>query len=236
MKLDRRRFAGLCAGTAIAAELAPAGFTWAGPMEDFAPARLVGKGGVPLKASAIETGEALVFAYPFRGVPCFLINLGTQKPRAEQLTSPDDGPYANPAGAGPHENLVAFIAVCTHALSYPSPDGSVIRYATGGSRQAGAANRIVCCAHGSVFDPADGARPVNGPAPNPLMPVRLSYDAATDSLSATGAVGARFFERFFKAYKSDLIERFGPGGYRHDVGDTTAAVPLSEYSASVSDC
>lgn len=234
--MDRRKFTGWCAAGVIAAELVPARFAIAAPIEDFAPAKLVGKDGAALKAAEIGTQEAIVFAYPYRGVPCFLINLGDRKPKVEALTSPDDGAYTNPAGVGPNGNLVAFVAVCTHALSYPSPQDSVIRYAASASHQSGAPGRIVCCAHGSVYDPADGARPVGGPAPNPLLPVRLAYDAATDGLSATGAVGTKFFERFFDAYKSDLIERFGPGGYRRDVGATTTAIPLSEYSASVSDC
>lgn len=234
--MDRRKFVQLCAGTAIAAACLPARRAFAAATTDFAPSLLTHPGGAPLKASEVGTSEALVFAYPYRGVPCFLINLGHRAVKTESLVSPDDGTYTNPPGVGPHANLVAFVAICTHQMSYPQPDASVIRYAATGSQQAGAPGRIVCCAHGSVYDPAAGASNVSGPSQHPLLPVRLAYDATRDTLTATGSVGAQFFERFFKTYKSDLIDRFGPGGYRQPAGDATQAVPLSKYSQTIATC
>lgn len=234
--MDRRRFVQLCAGTAVAAACWRGQPAFAAEVADFASSKLVKPDGSPLKASEVGTSEALVFAYPYRGVPCFLINLGERSVKTQSLTSPDDGAYTNPPGVGPHANLVAFVAICTHQMSYPQPDASVIRYAANGSQQAGAPGRIVCCAHGSVYDPAAGAANVAGPSQHPLLPVRLAYAAADDSLTATGSVGDQFFERFFTTYKSDLIDRFGPGGYRQPAGDTTQAVPLSKYSETIATC
>ena len=57
-----------------------------------------------------------------------------------------------------------------------------------------------------------GAKVVIGPAPMPLMPVRLVYDPGTDELSADGIMGMAYIKRFFTTYKADLIARFGPGG------------------------
>ena len=66
--------------------------------------------------------------------------------------------------------------------------------------------------------------------------MQLAYDPATDGLTAIGAVGEKFFQHFFDAYKSDLIERFGPGRYRQPVDSISKAIPLSQYSETVSDC
>lgn len=234
--MDRRSFVKLCTSTALSAGLAQSLLTYAGEIENYTPARLVKPDGSPLKASEVGTDEAMVFAYPFNGIPCYLINLGNRTVHTQTLTSPDDGDYTNPDGIGKAHNLVAFIAICTHQLSYPTPEVSYLRYAESGSELAGGPGRIVCCAHGSVFDPADGAKKISGPAPTPLIPVRLAYDPATDSLAATGTVGAKFFQRFFKTYKGDLIERFGAGTYRQEVGNTTKTELLSKYSGIVPAC
>lgn len=234
--MERRKFIGLCAATALLPRLGRSAEGMEGGIRDFGRSRLVAEDGAPLKAANVARNEAMVFAYPYAGIPCFLIDLGKPAAAATARRSSDDGDYENPAGVGPRRSLVAFIAICTHQLSYPSPNASFLRYAADGSELAGAPGRIVCCAHGSVFDPANGASRVAGPAPSPLLPVRLEYDAESDELSATGTVGEAFFERFFKAFKSELIERFGPGGYRREVGATTAATPLSRYSKLISTC
>ncbi len=234
--MDRRKFVGLCTATALLPRFARSHEAEPVGIRDFGRSRLVNPDGSPLIAASVGTSQALVFAYPYAGIPCFLINLGQRRAATASRASPDDGEYVNPGGAGAGQNLVAFVAICTHQLSYPSPSASFLRYAAEGSELAGTSGQIVCCAHGSVFDPANGASRVAGPAPSPLLPVRLEYDAASDGLSATGTVGEAFFERFFKAYKSELIERFGPGGYRREVGETTAATPLDRYSKLISTC
>jgi len=230
--MDRRCFTQWCSGAVLAQGFA----SWAAPIEDYASIPLVHPDGAPIKASEVGTDEAMVFTYPLKGIPCYLINLGDREPTTQTLTSPDDGDYTNPPGVGPKGNLVAFVAICTHQLSYPTPVASYLRYAAGGSELGGGPGRIVCCAHGSVYDPAQGAARISGPTQNPLMPVRLSHDTATDQLSATGAVGRKFFERFFQNYKGELIERFGPGVYRQEVQGSTVTVPLSTYSRQVPAC
>jgi Rieske Fe-S protein len=56
-------------------------------------------------------------------------------------------------------DFVAYSAVCTH-------QGCTVAYKNG---------QLACPCHGSVFDPADGAAVVAGPAPEPLaeIPVRV---------------------------------------------------------------
>lgn len=230
--MDRRQFAKLCAGAACAHSLG----AWAASVQAYRPSALVDEGGQPLKASAVPVDEAMVFAYPYQGVPCYLINLGRPAAQPVALTAPDGSSYQSPNGVGPGQRLVAFVAICTHQLTYPTPRISLLRYAPSGSEISQKPNRIVCCAHGSVFDPSQGARQVAGPAPTALLPVMLEHDPETDQLTATGTVGEEFFQRFFKAYKGDLIDRFGPGGYRQPVSEQTRAVLLSRFSAQVPAC
>lgn len=233
--MDRRRFVTLCASTPLLAGLA-GHRAFAGPMVDYPAAELVDADGAPLKASAIPTGEALIFSYPFRAIPCFLIRLRSRTETVDELSTMDGESYRSPAGVGPDSSLVAFVAICTHQLSYPTAQASFLSYASDTGALADAPGRIVCCAHGSVFDPSRGARLVAGPAPSPLLPVRLVHDPETDRLRATGSLGEAFFQRFFDAYKGDLIERYGPGVYRQPVDGTSVALPQSRYSAVVAGC
>lgn len=205
-------------------------------LEAFPAAKLTNKSGAPLKSADIPAGEAMVFSYPLAGVPCFLVNLGDRPSKSNTALKNEDGEYQWQGGVGPKERFVAFVAICTHQMSYPQPKVSYLRYAASGSELAGGSGKIVCCAHGSVYDPTAGAKVVVGPAPMPLLPVRLVYDPASDELSADGMMGMVFVKRFFKTYKADLIARFGPGGYRQEVGEKTACIPLSQYSGMVPAC
>ena len=232
--MDRRRFVKLCAGSTawLAAGVRVA---HAGSYTDFPKVRLTDAQGAPLKASAVASDEAYVFHFPFRSLPCFLIKLGKPAAGPQELTS-ESGSYTWPGGVGRDKNIVAYVAVCTHQLSYAARDGSQIRYAAGNSALSDRPGTIVCCAHASVFDPAAGARPLHGEARDPLLSVRLEYDSADDAVYASGLAGTQLVERFFQTYKRELISAYGPGVYREPVADTTAAVPLSKYASSVGDC
>lgn len=234
--MDRRGFVKICAGGAALTLAGLERVVLASDFEAFPAASLTDKQGNPLKSSEIPGGEAWVFSYPFVGVPCFLINLGDRPAKISMALKNEEGDYTWKGGVGPKGNFVAFVAICTHQMSYPQPEVSYLRYAASGSELAGGPGKIVCCAHASVFDPAEGARVVSGQAPMPLLPVRLAYDAAKDELSATGIMGMEFVQRFFKTYKRDLNARFGPGGYRQEVGGKTVCLPLSQYSGVVPAC
>jgi Rieske Fe-S protein len=232
--MDRRRFVKLCTGSAawLAAGMRDAR---AGSYTDFPKVRLTDAQGAPLKAAALANDEAYVFHFPFRSLPCFLINLGKPASGPQELTS-ESGSTTWPGGAGKDKSIVAYVAVCTHQLSYAAKDGSEIRYVAGNSALAGRPGTIVCCAHDSVFDPAKGARREHGEARDPLLSVRLEYDSADDALYASGLAGTQLVERFFNTYKRELISEYGPGVYKEPVRDTAAAVPLSKYAASVGNC
>ncbi|NWG87262.1 MAG: Rieske 2Fe-2S domain-containing protein [Hydrogenophilaceae bacterium] len=208
----------------------------AGGFEPFPAAKLTNKIGIPLKASEIPTNEALVFSYPMAGIPCFLINLGKNSGKAIANLAGENEPYDYAGGVGPEGQYVAFVAICTHQMSYPQEEVSYLRFAAEGSEIAGAPQRIVCCAHASVFDPAQGGKPISGPATFPLLPVHLSYDPVSDELVADGIMGRDFIKRFFTTYKRELIAKYGPGGYRLPIEGKAAALPLSQYSAAVPAC
>ena len=56
-------------------------------------------------------------------------------------------------------NFVAYSAICTH-------EGCIVAFGNG---------QLACPCHGSIFDPANNARVVNGPARRPLpkIPVEV---------------------------------------------------------------
>ncbi len=232
--MDRRKFVKLCAGSA-AMLAAGRRVAHAGDFSNFSKVRLTDAQGAPLKASALTSEEAYVFHFPFRSIPCFLINLGKRASGPQAMTS-EGGDFTWPGGVGKDGNIVSYMAVCSHQLSFPGKEGSVIRYASKGSEIAGKNGMIVCCAHASVFDPAIGAKRVHGEATDPLVTVRLEYDAKDDGLYATGLSGLHLVERFFNVHKRSLIAEYGPGVYRESVGESSPAVPLSKYAASVSNC
>jgi rieske iron-sulfur protein len=76
-----------------------------------------------------------------------------------------------PASQGA-QGLVAYSAICTHL-------GCVVH------DQLDPQGRIACPCHGSLFDPAQGAAVVGGPAPRPLpsLPIAVTSDGA---VAATG--------------------------------------------------
>jgi Rieske Fe-S protein len=197
--------------------------------EDAAPrAKLVDAAGAPLKAASLVPDENYVFLYPHVSTPCLLLRLG--HPQA-----PDAAPAGWPGGVGPDGAVVAYLAVCAHAFSYDSRRTSFVTYAAEGE---GADRRqiIGCCAHGSRYDAASGARVVAGPATSPLAAIRLDYAADSDELTATGLVGPPLVDAFFKAYRADLNAEYGRGAYRAPVASTTTVMRLAEYSANVIAC
>ncbi|TAM60908.1 Rieske (2Fe-2S) protein [bacterium] len=212
--MRRQSFVRLCSLAAAAQFQARlGGVAAAAEAKAFNRVQLVDGAGKPLSVRRLSVQEAYVFLYPYLGTPSFLIHL----------------PAAAAAGAGPERTIVAFSAICAHQLSYPSKEGSPITYSAENSAVAGRSGVIVCCAHNSVYDPAQGAKVVGGPAPQPLATIALEYDNKSGGLYATGVVGPDRFEQFFRAYAEELIAGYGRGQARRLAAGTAAAIPLSEY-------
>lgn len=219
--MRRGSFVRVC-GAALGAQLQawPASSVQAMELTPFDRVELVDTSGSAIRAKELSASQAYVFAYPYRGTPSFLIHLDR----------------AATGGTGPGGTIVAFSAICTHQLSYPSKEVSAIGYSPGYSQVAERSGAIVCCAHHSVYDPAQGARVLSGPAPQPLATIVLEYDAGGDRLYATGVSGPDRFEDFFKAYKEELIDAFGRGEARTLVTGTSAAIPLDQYTRDPLHC
>jgi Rieske Fe-S protein len=238
--MDRRRFIKLCGTTAALAGIQglQVGQANAAEMQKFNRVKLVDDKGAPLKTSSLSTTEAYIFTYPFKGTPCFLINLGS-KPAGNVALTCNDGDYVWPGGVGGKGTVVAYSAICAHQLSYPNKEHTPISYmGSESSKVAGRAGVIVCCEHNRVYDPAEGGKMVatDKKATPPLLTIMLEHDSATDELFAVGVLGGATFEEFFKSYKNELREAYGTGVAKEEMADTTPTVLLSQYTGVCDRC
>jgi arsenite oxidase small subunit len=240
--MDRRQFIKVCGGVSAACAGAQTGLiqpAFSAELMTYQKVKLVDDQGKPLQAKSLTTTEAYVFHYPMQGTPCFLINLEKPAGGGVSLKTQSGEDYTWKGGAGPENKIVAYSAICTHQLAYPGKAISPITYNTQKSAAAGGASgMIVCCAHITAFDPAQGGKVVLGPPPlpQPLATIQLEHDAATDELYATGVYGGTVYDDFFTAFKVQLNEEFGRGAYKKEVADTAAAVPLSKYTTVALSC
>lgn len=224
--MDRRRFIRVCS--------ASAGLPFAGAVHEagalsatrHAQARLLDATGKPLRARDLAAGRNYVFFYPFQATPCFLLNLGRTAP-ALNLRGRDAG-YAWPGGVGPERAIVAYSAICSHQLTYPTADISFISFRQGRSGANRHADVIHCCSEHSQFDPARGAQVMAGPAPVPLAAITLEHDAKTDGLVATGTLGNDMFNEFFRKYEFKLALQFGARA-KAPVADDCRVSELDRY-------
>ena len=198
--------------------------------------KLVDGGGAPLKASALKPQAPQLFHYPYAGTPCFLVRLNGSIAGDVPLKTADDRRYVWTGGIGPGHSIVAFSAICPHQLSYSSKHQSFINYQATPSPVAHRADVITCCAHYSVFDPGQGGKVLDGPAPQPLTTILLEHDTGTDELYAIGTLGGELFEDFFNAYRTELIEEFGRGVSHQEATGTTVTLPVEKYAAQIFKC
>jgi Rieske Fe-S protein len=232
--VERRAFLGACAvlGAAAAHGVAAAD----APVRRYARVQLVDIHGRPLRAGALAPETNYVFQYPYAATPCFLLRLAAAVSGGESLRRSDGARYAAQAGVGPERRLVAFSAICAHKLAYPTRQVSFIRYQR--DRSATSDARVIhCCADHSVYDPAEGARVVAGPAPQPLAGIVLEHDAAADALYATGTAGPEQFDRFFEQYALKLGLEYGSlARARAAVEGTSVVRELTDYCRNTVQC
>jgi Rieske Fe-S protein len=228
----------VCAGCA-ASGIAPASPAGAPPLKEagadfnprsYARARLVDEAKRPLRASALVPGRNYIFHYPFHGTPCFLINLGKPTLTNVSLRTENGAGYQWPGGVGPQRAIVAYSAICTHRMTYPTRQISFISYRERSTAGAAARlNTIHCCSEHSEYDPASGARVLSGPAPQPLPAILLEHDPATDGLHAVGALGGDLYNAFFAKYEVRLELEHGGGRARARVEDVSVVSELSSF-------
>ena len=229
--MQRRDFIGICAAgatlslnvtyTAHAANLRP---------RFYARTRLVDQSQQPLRASALAIDRNYIFHYPFAATPCFLLNLGKPTQQAVTLKTETGTDYEWPGGVGPRNAIVSYSAICAHRLSYPTRQISFISYRERGSGSAAARDKTIhCCSEHSEYDPAAGARVVNGPAPHPLQTILLEHDSRDDSLYAVGTLGGDIYAAFFAKYELKLELDYGPGRARQAVKSTSFVTELQTF-------
>jgi Rieske Fe-S protein len=233
--MERRGFLGACAAL-TGASLASSP-SWADtPPRLYTRVRLVDIHGAPIRPRALARDTNYVFQYPYAATPCFLLRLDAAVRPADGLRRRDGTRYAWQGGVGPDRTLVAFSAICAHKLAYPTREVSFIRYQRDRS-QTSSGHVIHCCADHSVYDPAEGARVVAGPAPQPLAAIVLEHDPGKDELYALGTQGAEQFDAFFEQYGMKLVLEYGSTAKaRARVEDTTVVSELTSYCRNTIQC
>jgi len=190
--------------------------------------QLVDEGGRPLRAADLAVRRNYIFHYPFEATPCFLLNLGEPTVRDVALKTEHGSAYRWAGGVGPKRSIVGFSAICSHRMSYPTPQITFISYrdkATAASR----ANLIHCCSEHSQYDPSSGARVVGGPAPQPLSAVLLEYDAKSDGLQAVGTLGGEMFDAFFDKFGFKLALEQGGSSARRPVAGRAVVKDIQNF-------
>ena len=225
--MERRDFMRACAAAALAA---PATDASALEPRFYARTRLFDSAKEPLRASSLAVGRNYIFHYPFEGTPCFLINLGRATGRKVALRTENGATYEWPGGVGPRSAIVAYSAICSHRLTYPTRQISFISYRDAATASpVSKPNTIHCCSEHSQYDPASGARVLNGPAPQPLSAILLEYEPASDALYALGTLGGEVFNAFFSKYELRLELDYGSGRARQRGGALTRVTELDSF-------
>jgi arsenite oxidase small subunit len=222
--MERRDFVKFCAVSMLAS---PAALAADARPRLYSRAKLVDAKGAPLKASAVPANQNLIFHYPFAATPCFLLNLCKPAAAPVQLRTADNAGYEWKGGVGPARSVVAYSAICAHRMSYPTRDISFISFRAEKSARNRHAAVIHCCSEHSQYDPAEGARVLAGPAPQPLAAILLEHDSNTDEIHAVGTLGGEMFNDFFQKFEFRLaLEHPGP---RTAVAGTCVVEPLENY-------
>ncbi|MCI4358770.1 MAG: Rieske 2Fe-2S domain-containing protein [Thermoplasmata archaeon] len=129
----------------------------------------------------VMTSDVLLFNYPLRNEPNFLINLAPA-----QAGGPGASNVKN--GIGHQNSIVAFSAICQH-LGCPAPAMHFYPPGTCPQTPGGRSFYLHCTCHGSTYDAANGAANLTGPAVLPLPQVILEWDSSDDSVYAVNQVG-----------------------------------------------
>jgi len=218
--VKRRDFVRACAASVAACAPFSAPPTLAADARPhrYARAKLVDEHGAPLHAKAIPVERNLIFHYPYAATPCFLLNLGRAIAGHARLKTADQTPYEWDGGVGPARSIVAYSAICAHKPTYPTRDISFISYRPEKTPGNKLASVIHCCSEHSQYDPAEGARVLAGPAPQPLAAILLEHDPAADELYATGTLGGELFQAFFEKYAFKLTLELGNAAHQPVAG------------------
>lgn len=197
--------------------------------------QLLDDAGKPIKASSLEQEVNYVFNYPYASTPCILVNLPKSTQQDVELTAENGEKYVWKSGVGKNRTIVAYVAICTHQLTHPTPNDSFIMYVPQKTKTMAydKSGVIVCSSHLSAFDASAGAKVLGGAATQPLSAVVLEH-AADDTLWAIGILGMDKFQDYFKAFKPELKQFYnGPAEAKKLVSVSAKTVKLSEFSKDI---
>ena len=236
--MDRRHFTKICSSMILTASATPTELLAGSVGKDFQPSVLQSSGNTALQADELIIGEPYLFFYPYVTTPCLLINLGTEIANSKAGA----GDWAG--GVGPGKSIVAYSAICSHKMSHPAREISFINYrhdpinfySHDEGKTIEKSGLISCCSERSVYDPADGARVLGGPAPQPLAAITLKHDAANGQLIATGSHGADMYDRFFDKFGFRASLEHKVGDPKTLAGKTAVVQKLSDYSKQTIKC
>ncbi|HEX9583682.1 MAG TPA: hypothetical protein VGB36_04175 [Gammaproteobacteria bacterium] len=237
-KIKRRGFVKVCASAVASVSASPSLLANEnGTVHHYNRAQLVEANGDPFYAASMSVGETYVFNYPYVTTPSFIINLG--KPAL------DNGPLKTEAGleyhwqggVGPGRSIVSFCAICAHKMTHPAKNVSFINYRhetvsfkDGKENTVERSQVIYCCSERSVYDPANGATVLGGPAPQPLAAIHLDYDERDGTLYASGTYGGEMYRKFFDKFAFRLALEHQTSDIQARVTGTTRVMTIEEYS------
>ena len=236
--MKRRGFVKICATAAAAVGASPDLLARSGgPVRKYERVRLVTPEGDPISSDLVEVGKTYVFNYPYATTPCFLLNLGRPTAADTRLTTEDGDDYVWEGGCGPERSIVAFCAICAHKMSHPARSVSFInyrhetvRFKDAKEETAKRSQVIYCCSEKSVYDPADGARVLGGPAPQPLAAIALEHEEGTGHIYAVGTSGGEMYQKFFETFGFRLAMEYETSDIRRPAREITPVVSIEEYS------
>ncbi|MDA4113527.1 MAG: Rieske 2Fe-2S domain-containing protein [Thaumarchaeota archaeon] len=124
----------------------------------------------------LVTNASLNFYYPLDNEANIMVKLGV----------------AVPNGVGPDGDIIAYSDICQHLGCNP---GFVAAGKSPPCNPAYSAKgpEMYCCCHGSIYDMADNAKVIGGPAPYPVPRVILEVDSS-GNIFATGMTGPTIYQ------------------------------------------
>jgi len=239
--MDRRNFLKMVAAGATFVAVSPAmirGNLYAADgrlYQAYEKVQLVDAEGNPIKASSLTKETSYIFNYPYASTPCLLVNLPKPTQQKIELESESKEKYVWESGVGKDRTIVAYVAICTHQLTHPTPNDSFFGYVptTQKTMAYEKGGIIVCSSHLSAFDPGAGAKVLGGAATQPLSAVVLEH-AADDTLWAVGILGQDKFHDYFKAFRPELKEFYGGTAEAKKLVSISAkTVKLTEFSKEI---
>ena len=144
---------------------------------------------------------------------------------------------------GEGRSVVAFAAICAHRMTHPARDVSFINYRHGKVRYLDSRDRaregsgvIFCCSEKSVYDPADGARVLGGPAKQPLATILLQAEPGTGALYALGTLGGEMYDAYFEKFAFRLALEHRTSHIQRPAGATSVVMDIETYSRTIMQC